>query len=203
MAPGRQADRRVRRRRPLRVHQCLLPALRHARRGRRARRARGGPPALSRGLRVVECAGRRDRRRRDGRAPRGQRAQRARRGSTTLRRVHRGPPAQSPQGCAHGSGAGHLPGRVGARRRLGRAHGDLPLRRRSGDDGPSARRRVQVPERVPRIAGRAAGTQRPHSRLHRGVTADREPGEGGLPPGPAQHDGGRGGSSRPGPRSWC
>ncbi len=43
---GRSADGRVRRDRPLRVHQCVYAAIRHARRGRRARGTRIRPPAL-------------------------------------------------------------------------------------------------------------------------------------------------------------
>ena len=78
VAPGRPAARRVRRRRPLRVHQRLRPALRHARRRRPARRARGGPPAVPRGLRPQRHR-RRGRRRRGGQ----RRREPARRGSTS------------------------------------------------------------------------------------------------------------------------
>ena len=39
---------------PLRVHQRLRPALRHARRRRRPRGSRGRPPAFPRGLRAAE-----------------------------------------------------------------------------------------------------------------------------------------------------
>ena len=90
-------------------------------------------------------------------------------------------------------GARHLSRRLDARRGQRRADGDLPVRGRPGDDGPTARGRPQVPLRVPRAAGRAAGAPRPHPRVHRGGVADREPGQGRLPPGQARHDGGRGG----------
>jgi cytochrome P450 len=33
-------------------------------------------------------------------------------------------------------------------RHIGRAHGDVPVRRRSGDDGASARRRAEAPRRA-------------------------------------------------------
>ena len=51
VAPRRSAARRVRRRRPLRVHRRVRAAVRDARRGRSPRRARGGSPAVPRGLR--------------------------------------------------------------------------------------------------------------------------------------------------------
>ena len=51
VASRRSAARRVRRRRPLRVHQRLLAAVRHARGRRPARRARVRPPAVPGGLR--------------------------------------------------------------------------------------------------------------------------------------------------------
>ena len=46
---------------------------------------------------------------------------------------------------------------------------------------------AEVPVRVPRAPGRAAGPPRAHPRLHRGGAAHREPGEGGLPPGPPRN----------------
>ena len=152
VAPRRPAARRVRRRRPLRVHQRLRPALRHARRRRRARRARGGPPAVPRGLRP-------DRHRRRGRRRRG------------------GQPGREPAGLARRVFAAYIedrrreprkdvltdlalatyPDGIDARRHLGRAHRDVPVRRRPGDHRPPARRRAEAPGRAPRAPGRSCG----------------------------------------------
>ena len=52
VAARRPPDRRVRRRRPLRVHRRVLAAVRHADGGRRARRARIRSPAVPRGFRA-------------------------------------------------------------------------------------------------------------------------------------------------------
>ena len=132
VAPGRPPDRRVRRRRPLRVHPRLHAALRHARRRRRARRARGRPPTLPRGLRAERVTGQ-DRCR--GQGHERQRAGVARR---LVRRVHRGPSARATRRHPDRPRARHLPRRLDARRGQRRAHGDLPLRGGPGDDGPSA-----------------------------------------------------------------
>ena len=57
VARRRPAARRVRRRRPLRVHQRLYAALRHAGGRRRARRARGGSPRFRQGFGLAATPG--------------------------------------------------------------------------------------------------------------------------------------------------
>ena len=112
----------------------------------------GRPPAVPRGLRALSGtvgevgAGR-------GSRTRSQRARLARR---VVRRVHRGPPARTARRRAHRPRAGDLPRRHHAGRDRGRAHRDVPVRRRPGDDRPPARRRAEAPGRAPRAAGRAA-----------------------------------------------
>ena len=185
MGAGRPAARRVRRRRALRVHQRLRAALRDARRGRRARCAEGGPRALPPGLRPGQ-------ERRRGRRHDGER--RGREPAVVARRdvlgVHRGPPPRAPRGRAHEAGAGHLPRRVDPRGHQRRAHVDLPVRRRPGDDRPPAGRRAQAPGRAPRHPGAAACGQEPDPGVPRRGAAGREPGEDRLPPGQALHHGG-------------
>ncbi len=58
VAPRRPAARRVRRRRPVRVHRRLRAALRHAGGRRSARRTRGRPPTVPSGLRSERHGGR-------------------------------------------------------------------------------------------------------------------------------------------------
>ena len=74
VAGGRSADRRVHCGRPLRVHQRLHAAVRHAGRRRRSRRARSRPPALPGVLRLECRTGR-------GRGRRRHRPQRCSKGS--------------------------------------------------------------------------------------------------------------------------
>ncbi len=71
--------------------------------------------------------------------------------------LHRGPAPGAAGGRLDRPGSGHLPRRVDPRCDLGRADRDLPLRGGAGDDGTPARRRPQVPLRVPRASGRVAG----------------------------------------------
>ena len=71
-------------------------------------------------------------------------------------RLHRGPPARAARRRAHRPRARDLPRRHHARRHHGRAHGDVPVRRRPGDDRAPARRRAEAPRRAPRAPGRAA-----------------------------------------------
>ena len=89
-------------------------------------------------------------------------------------------------------GARQVSRRVDARRHRGRADGDVPVRRRSGDDRSAPRHRAEVPRRVPGAPGRAAGAPRADPGLHRRGAADREPGQGRLPPRPPGHDRRRG-----------
>ena len=134
VAPGRPADRRVRRRRTLRVHQCVHPALRHARRWptcsacpRRttSASARASGSAWPPGKLGAE---------RDGHD--GQRARLARRHvrASTSRTAGRNPRDDVLTDLALATYPdGSTPDVAN-----GRAHGDVPLRRRPGDDGPAA-----------------------------------------------------------------
>ena len=137
----------------LRVHQRVRPAVRHARRRRPARRARGGPPAVPRGLRAQRQAPVRSARRPDGdrhstRSPGSTSSFAAyiedRRARAARRRAHRA-------GARQRTPTARRPTVID-----GRAHGDVPVRRRPGDHRPPARRRAEVPRRAPRAAGRAA-----------------------------------------------
>ncbi len=65
----------------------------------------------------------------------------------------------------------------------------LPVRRRTGDDGTLAgHASLKYLAEHPELQERAPGGQRADPRVHRGGTAHREPSQGRLPPGPANHD---------------
>ena len=120
--------------------------------------------------------------RQPGREPAGV-ARRARSPSTS--RTAGASPART---CSPTSRSATYPDGTHAGRHVGRAHRDVPVRRRPGDDRPAARRRAEAPRRAPRAAGRAARRPRADPRLPRGGAAGREPGEGRLPPRPAVDD---------------
>ena len=114
--------------------------------------------------------------------------ERARMARRLLRHVHRGTPPRAARRRPHRLGARQVPRRIDARRDLGRAHRDVPVRRRPGDDGAPARHVAEVPLGVSRAPGRAPRAPRPHPGVHRGGAAHREPGEGRLPAGPPGGD---------------
>ena len=163
---------------------AVLPAVRHARRRRPPRRARVGPPAVPRGLRARrptpgELGGD------EGRPG----AQRARRGSTTTsRRTSRTAAASRAPTC---SPTWRSPSTPTARRPRSRRS----CARRRSCSPPARRRRARLLATAlkylaeyPELQDELRDAPRPHPRLHRGGAADREPGQGRLPPRPTRRD---------------
>ena len=188
VAPRRPAARRVRRRRPLRVHQRVHAAVRDARRRRPARRAGGGSPAVPRGLRPEPATRARSAPGERGR-PGAQRAGVARR--PVRRSTSRTGGASRATTCSPTSRSRPTP-------TAPRPTSSPSCARRPSCSPPGQETTARLLAAAlkhlaehPELQDELRGEPRPHPGLPRRGAAHREPGEGRLPARPPRHDGRR------------